>query len=149
MIGSNTKFKQQGFTIVELLVVIVVIGILSAITIVSYSGVTNKAKDSTAKAQADAIKTAAGTYNALKGNYPFTKSALTTASATDGISQTIGDIFGTPSATDATKVAYYPCGAATPTSEATTTGFKVIYFATAGNITELTGTTTACSATSF
>ncbi|MFZ2125583.1 MAG: prepilin-type N-terminal cleavage/methylation domain-containing protein [Candidatus Saccharimonadales bacterium] len=33
----------RGFTIVELLVVIVVIGILAAITIVSYSGVTGKA----------------------------------------------------------------------------------------------------------
>ena len=38
----KNKYKQ-GFTIVELLVVIVVIGILAAITIVSYSGVQNKA----------------------------------------------------------------------------------------------------------
>jgi len=35
--------KQTGFTIVELLVVIVVIGILAAITIVSYAGITNRA----------------------------------------------------------------------------------------------------------
>src|SRR5680860_283263 len=34
---------QRGFTIVELLVVIVVIGILAAITIVSYSGISQKA----------------------------------------------------------------------------------------------------------
>lgn len=34
---------RRGFTIVEILVVIVVIGILAAITIVSYSGVMNKA----------------------------------------------------------------------------------------------------------
>jgi len=37
------KIKSCGFTIVELLVVIVVIGILAAITIVSYAGITNKA----------------------------------------------------------------------------------------------------------
>jgi len=37
------KTKNRGFTIVELLVVIVVIGILAAITIVSYTGITNKA----------------------------------------------------------------------------------------------------------
>ena len=46
MINSDVvkpKSKQFGFTIVELLVVIVVIGILAAITIVSYGGVTNKA----------------------------------------------------------------------------------------------------------
>src|SRR5680860_1181216 len=35
--------KNRGFTIVELLVVIVVIGILAAITIVSYTGVSQKA----------------------------------------------------------------------------------------------------------
>lgn len=43
--GFDRKFKSiRGFTIVELLVVIVVIGILASITIVSYSGVTQKAK---------------------------------------------------------------------------------------------------------
>ncbi|MFZ2836491.1 MAG: prepilin-type N-terminal cleavage/methylation domain-containing protein [Candidatus Saccharimonadales bacterium] len=34
------KYKQQsGFTIVELLIVIVIIGILAAITIVAYNGI--------------------------------------------------------------------------------------------------------------
>jgi prepilin-type N-terminal cleavage/methylation domain-containing protein len=36
-------YRKHGFTIVELLVVIVVIGILAAITIVSYTGISNKA----------------------------------------------------------------------------------------------------------
>lgn len=39
------KSKNAGFTIVELLIVIVVIGILAAITIVSFNGVQNRAKD--------------------------------------------------------------------------------------------------------
>lgn len=38
--------KQPGFTIVELLIVVVVIAILAAITIVAYNGITNRAKDS-------------------------------------------------------------------------------------------------------
>ena len=41
--------KTKGFTIVELLVVIVVIGILAAISIVSYSGVSKKARDTATK----------------------------------------------------------------------------------------------------
>lgn len=37
--------RQKGFTIVELLIVIVVIAILAAITIVAYNGIQNRAKD--------------------------------------------------------------------------------------------------------
>ncbi|HET8884096.1 MAG TPA: prepilin-type N-terminal cleavage/methylation domain-containing protein, partial [Candidatus Saccharimonadales bacterium] len=37
--------KQTGFTIVELLIVIVVIGILAAITIVAYNGIQERARD--------------------------------------------------------------------------------------------------------
>ncbi len=38
--------KQTGFTIVELLIVVVVIAILAAITIVAYNGITNRTKES-------------------------------------------------------------------------------------------------------
>lgn len=41
--------QRRGFTIVELLIVIVVIGILAAITIVAFNGVQNKAKASAAQ----------------------------------------------------------------------------------------------------
>lgn len=40
----DNKSKTSGFTIVELLVVVVVIGILASITIVSYSGIATKAR---------------------------------------------------------------------------------------------------------
>lgn len=46
----NTRMSQprsrQGFTIVELLIVVVVIAILAAITIVAYNGIQNRAKES-------------------------------------------------------------------------------------------------------
>lgn len=44
--------RQKGFTIVELLIVVVVIAILAAITIVAYNGIQNRAKASSAQSSA-------------------------------------------------------------------------------------------------
>jgi prepilin-type N-terminal cleavage/methylation domain-containing protein len=49
------KNKHTGFTIVELLIVVVVIAILAAITIVAYSGIQQQARDSVRKSDAAAI----------------------------------------------------------------------------------------------
>ena len=43
------KKNAYGFTIVELLIVIVVVGVLAAISIVAYSGVSNNANDTAVK----------------------------------------------------------------------------------------------------
>lgn len=50
---ERNQQKQQGFTIVELLIVIVVIGILAAITIVSYNGIQSRAKSATVQSDLD------------------------------------------------------------------------------------------------
>jgi prepilin-type N-terminal cleavage/methylation domain-containing protein len=42
----STRRQQPGFTIVELLIVIVIIGILAAITIVAYNGIQDRARTS-------------------------------------------------------------------------------------------------------
>ncbi len=47
--------KQSGFTIVELLIVVVVIAILAAITIVAYNGIQNRAKNSAALSSATQV----------------------------------------------------------------------------------------------
>jgi len=56
MMNATKKQISRGFTIVELLIVIVVIGILAAITIVAFNGVQEKAKVSAAKSFASQIK---------------------------------------------------------------------------------------------
>ena len=49
------KIHQAGFTIVELIVVIAIIGILAAITVVSYNGIQNNGYDSSVKSDLSAL----------------------------------------------------------------------------------------------
>jgi len=73
-----TSFRQRGFTIVELLIVIVVIGILAAITIVSYNGVTARANTASAQAAAEVVVNKAELFNADTSHYPYASTDLTT-----------------------------------------------------------------------
>jgi len=59
-----------GFTIVELLVVIVVIGILAAITIVSYTGISAKANIAAVSSDLSNAKKQFAMYYAIHGAYP-------------------------------------------------------------------------------
>lgn len=61
---------KNGFTIVELLIVIVVIGILAAITIVAFNGVQNRANDSRRFSDIQSIQEAIEAYKIANGNYP-------------------------------------------------------------------------------
>jgi len=61
--------KQTGFTIVELLIVIVVIAILAAISIVAYSGIQARARDNVRKQDLAQISKALKLYNVDKGDY--------------------------------------------------------------------------------
>ena len=64
------KKSMRGFTIVELLIVIVVIAILAAISIVAYTGIQQRARDSERKADLAAIAKAVELYKADNGHYP-------------------------------------------------------------------------------
>lgn len=69
--------RRQGFTIVELLIVVVVIAILAAITIVAYNGIQNRAKASAAQEAAKQTYTKILTYAVDNADtYPASLAAL-------------------------------------------------------------------------
>lgn len=61
---------QHGFTIVELLIVIVVIGILAAITIVSYNGIQARAFDAQQATEVNSIAKALSMYTSDGNPWP-------------------------------------------------------------------------------
>ena len=66
----SLKKKTSGFTIVELLIVIVVIGILAALVITTYNGIQQKARDTERKTDINAIHGQVEAYQAQNGKYP-------------------------------------------------------------------------------
>ena len=66
----SSNEHRQGFTIVELLVVVVVIAILAAIAIVSYNGVTARATESTMRSDLQSNATAVEVDKVINGTYP-------------------------------------------------------------------------------
>ena len=75
---SKTSTVSRGFTIIELLIVIVIIGILVAITAVSYNGITKSAKESALKSELKQASTEVEVAKAKTGNPPANASSLTT-----------------------------------------------------------------------
>lgn len=65
----------SGFTIVELLVVVVVIAILAAITIVSYNGITQRAKNTQLLATVDSYTKSLQLYKIQNGEFPVVDAA--------------------------------------------------------------------------
>src|SRR5690606_30018009 len=66
----DMKQNTHGFTVVELLIVIVVIGILAAITVVAYNGIQQRARDSQRISAARALQSALAMYFVDHGSYP-------------------------------------------------------------------------------
>ncbi len=113
----------RGFTIVELLIVIVIIAILAAITLVSYNGITRRANNTAVISAAQQSYKLIEAYIAANGTYPAAETACitTTSGCTDesGTAKAASSTFNANIATMGTK----------PTSVPTTTGIYYAYAA--------------------
>ena len=82
--------KQRGFTIIELLIVIVVIAILVSITIVAYNGVQKRAYDAVARADAGKLGKLMQLYQASTGLLPGSAGGSTSIASILSDSKTMG-----------------------------------------------------------
>jgi len=62
--------KDKGFTLVELLIVIVILGILAVVTVLAVGGITDTAKENTCGVEKATIETAIEAYFTVEGSYP-------------------------------------------------------------------------------
>ena len=111
---TTKNIKNQGFTLVELLIVIVIIAILTVVSLVAYNGLQNKAKTSAAKSTVDSVAKKAELYNTEEGKYPAKISVLTGADtkksyyiAPANVTELGSTAFS--STTPTTAVKYVPC----------------------------------------
>lgn len=64
------KSSQKGFTLIELVVVAVIVGILGTLVAMTYSGVQAKNRNAERKANVDALQSQLETYYAEQTKYP-------------------------------------------------------------------------------
>jgi general secretion pathway protein G len=73
----RTRWKQaKGFTLIELIIVVVILGLLAGLVVPRLFKHVGQAKIATAKAQISAFQTALGAYKLDTGKFPTTEEGL-------------------------------------------------------------------------
>lgn len=91
-IFSKLRSKKKGFTLIELIVVIVIIGILAAVMIPQFSGFTDKAKSTQALVDAKQIATAYDAISLESGSYAEDAAAIAAIEDMSGVAVTSSNL---------------------------------------------------------
>jgi general secretion pathway protein G len=73
---NNRIRQQEGFTLIEIMVVILILGLLATLVVQSLRGATDKAKHTKAMADIAELKTGLDRYYIDNGSYPTTAQGL-------------------------------------------------------------------------
>ena len=78
--STPARIAREGFTLVELLLVIAILGTLAAVVVPNLAGHSEKAKIETTRSSIKGIMTAIGTYEVSMGHFPESLDDLTRGS---------------------------------------------------------------------
>jgi prepilin-type N-terminal cleavage/methylation domain-containing protein len=67
--ADRTHPRRDGFSLVEILIVVVILGILATVSVFAVKGVSDRGETSVVEADQDVIETAEESYRALHGRY--------------------------------------------------------------------------------
>ncbi len=75
MRNCTSNLRQRGFTLVELLIVVIILSILAAIVVPQFASSTTDAKNAALDANLSALRSATELYYQQHGHYPSAKAA--------------------------------------------------------------------------